>query len=67
MSVEDLKQKIQIAKDAGKLPMLVSITCGTTILAAYDPVEAVADICDEHGIWLHVDVSKADGLGTTVL
>ncbi|XP_041371959.1 glutamate decarboxylase 1-like [Gigantopelta aegis] len=57
MSLDDLKHKIQNAKDHGKIPMLVSITCGTTILAAYDPVEAVADICDEHGIWLHVDAA----------
>lgn len=41
----------------GAVPFLVSATSGTTVLGAFDPLEAVADVCQRHGLWLHVDVS----------
>jgi glutamate/tyrosine decarboxylase-like PLP-dependent enzyme len=25
------------------------------VTGAYDPIPAVADICERHGLWLHVD------------
>ena len=43
----------------GAVPFLVSATSGTTVLGAFDPLEAVADVCQRHGLWLHVDVSGA--------
>ena len=27
------------------------------MLGAFDPLEAIADVCQHHGLWLHVDVS----------
>lgn len=41
----------------GAVPFLVSATSGTTVLGAFDPLEAIADVCQRHGLWLHVDVS----------
>jgi len=40
---------------AGHVPCTVIATAGTTVLGAFDPLEELADICQEHGIWLHVD------------
>ncbi|KAM4701083.1 cysteine sulfinic acid decarboxylase isoform 2-T2 [Discoglossus pictus] len=57
MLPEDLEQKIQEAKSKGSFPLLVSATCGTTVLGAFDPLHEVADVCQRHGLWLHVDAA----------
>jgi aromatic-L-amino-acid decarboxylase len=40
---------------AGDRPIFVAATVGTTATTSVDPVPAIADICDELGLWLHVD------------
>ena len=39
------------------MPYMVVATAGTTVLGVFDPLEDIADVCDRHGLWLHVDVS----------
>jgi aromatic-L-amino-acid decarboxylase len=34
-------------------------TVGTTATTSVDPVPAIADLCTEHGAWLHVDAAYA--------
>ena len=41
-----------------EVPILVSLTSGTTVLGAFDPIRPVADICEKYKIWLHVDVNS---------
>jgi len=36
-------------------PFFVLATSGTTSSTAFDPVEAIADVCKDFGAWLHVD------------
>jgi glutamate/tyrosine decarboxylase-like PLP-dependent enzyme len=58
MIPSELDRKLTEAKAAGSLPFFVSTTSGTTVLGAFDPIEEIADVCENHGVWLHVDVSS---------
>ncbi|MDW3177363.1 MAG: pyridoxal-dependent decarboxylase [Acidimicrobiia bacterium] len=40
---------------ADKRPFFVYATSGTTSSTAFDPIDAIADICKDFGTWLHVD------------
>ncbi len=50
-----------IAQDraAGRRPIAVVATIGTTSSTSVDPVAAVADIAGREGLWLHVDAAYA--------
>jgi aromatic-L-amino-acid decarboxylase len=39
----------------GATPIAVVATGGTTLTGAVDPLDAVADVCAERDVWLHVD------------
>ncbi|MEK9663973.1 MAG: aminotransferase class V-fold PLP-dependent enzyme [Candidatus Nanopelagicales bacterium] len=40
---------------AGLTPIAIVATGGTTLTGAVDPLDAIADVCTEHKIWMHVD------------
>jgi aromatic-L-amino-acid decarboxylase len=40
---------------AGRIPMAVVASAGTVNTGAIDPLDAIADVCKEHDVWLHVD------------
>ena len=59
MIPEKLADAIDEDIDAGYLPICVIPTVGTTSTSSVDPVDAVADICEKYGIWLHIDTAYA--------
>lgn len=59
MSAEALAAAMRADADAGRRPVLVCPTVGTTGTGAVDPVRAVARVAVEHGAWVHVDAAWA--------
>lgn len=41
--------------DAGYRPIMINATSGTTVMGAFDPLDPIADVAREHGVWLHAD------------
>ncbi len=64
MKPEELAQRIEEDKRAGLIPCFVCATVGTTSSTAMDPLEAIGVICQQHGIWFHVDAAMS---GTAAL
>ena len=50
-----LRAAIDEAARVGRTPFAVVATAGTTVTSAFDPLGPIADVCDEAGLWLHVD------------
>ncbi len=55
MRPELLEQAIVADIAAGKRPCCIVASIGSTSTSAIEPVPAIADIAERHGIWLHVD------------
>jgi aromatic-L-amino-acid/L-tryptophan decarboxylase len=64
MRPEALAKQIVEDKRAGRVPCFVCATVGTTSSNAIDPLPAIAQICREHNLWLHVDAAMS---GTAAL
>jgi aromatic-L-amino-acid decarboxylase len=50
-----LRDMVKVDRSNGARPFLVVGSAGTVNTGAVDPFDAIADVCDEHGLWLHVD------------
>jgi len=52
-----LRRAIREDLAAGIRPFAVVATAGTTSTTSVDPVAAIAGVCEQHGLWLHVDAA----------
>ena len=55
MRVDALAEMLAADTAAGITPVAVVATAGTTLTGAVDPIDAIADVCDQFGVWLHID------------
>ena len=50
-----LEEAIRQDRSKGEVPIAVVASAGTVNTGAIDPLEAIADVCERHRVWLHVD------------
>jgi glutamate/tyrosine decarboxylase-like PLP-dependent enzyme len=50
-----LDAAIREDRSRGHVPVAVVASAGTVNTGAIDPLAEIADVCAEHGVWLHVD------------
>jgi glutamate/tyrosine decarboxylase-like PLP-dependent enzyme len=62
MDVAQLRAAIAADRAAGLRPVCVAASAGTVNTGAIDPLEVIADLCAEQGLWFHVDGAYG-GLG----
>lgn len=55
MIPDKLDEAIRADLDAGFQPIAVIASAGTVNTGAIDPLSDIADICQRHSVWLHVD------------
>ncbi|HJU73656.1 MAG TPA: pyridoxal-dependent decarboxylase [Gemmatimonadaceae bacterium] len=55
MRVDALRAAVRQDIDAGVRPIAVIATAGAVSTGAIDAIDEIADVCQEHGLWLHVD------------
>jgi glutamate/tyrosine decarboxylase-like PLP-dependent enzyme len=55
MRTDELRRVIREDIASGKTPIAVAASAGTTATGSIDPMEEIADICAEFGLWMHVD------------
>jgi aromatic-L-amino-acid decarboxylase len=59
MDVAALERAIAQDRGAGRRPMAIVGTIGTTSSTSVDPVAAIADVAGREALWLHVDSAYA--------
>jgi glutamate/tyrosine decarboxylase-like PLP-dependent enzyme len=57
MRADALERAIEADRVQGLSPFLVVASAGTTDTGVVDPIEEIAEICDEENLWLHVDAA----------
>jgi aromatic-L-amino-acid decarboxylase len=62
MDPGELRRAVEEDLAAGLRPVAVVATVGTTATTSIDPVPAIAELCHEHRLWLHVDAAHGGAM-----
>ncbi|MGS2616800.1 pyridoxal phosphate-dependent decarboxylase family protein [Micromonospora sp. LZ34] len=62
MRPEAVRRELDRCRRAGLVVMAVVATAGTTDFGTIDPLDGIATVCAEAGVWLHVDAAYGCGL-----
>jgi glutamate/tyrosine decarboxylase-like PLP-dependent enzyme len=57
MDAVALEAAVIADRNAGYRPFAVVGSAGTVSTGSIDPLDAIADLCAEHGIWFHIDAA----------
>jgi glutamate/tyrosine decarboxylase-like PLP-dependent enzyme len=57
MRPERLREMVEADRAAGLLPWMVIASAGTTDVGAVDPLDLIADVARDSGLWFHVDAA----------
>jgi glutamate/tyrosine decarboxylase-like PLP-dependent enzyme len=57
MQPQALRDAIESSRLAGDAPFCVVATAGSTVTGSVDPLDEIARVCAENGLWLHVDAA----------
>lgn len=55
MDVGELRRMLDEDRARGNLPFCVVAQVGSINVGALDPLDAIADVCAEYGLWFHAD------------
>jgi glutamate/tyrosine decarboxylase-like PLP-dependent enzyme len=62
MLAKHLDELVQKDINDGHQPFFVNATAGTTVLGAFDDINAISKVCKKHKLWLHVDGAYCGGV-----
>ncbi len=51
----DLPRALDLARERGRRVIAVVASACSTATGSFDPLNPIADFCEQHGLWLHVD------------
>ncbi|MDG9721573.1 lysine decarboxylase DesA [Streptomyces sp. DH41] len=57
-----LARELERCAADGLVPMAVVATGGTTDFGSIDPLPEIAELCEQYGVWMHVDAAYGCGL-----
>ncbi|KAE8679972.1 Tyrosine/DOPA decarboxylase 3 [Hibiscus syriacus] len=59
LSPSELRMAVETDVASGLVPVYLCLNLGTTSTTAIDPIEPLACVAKEHGMWVHVDAAYA--------
>ncbi|MFF4471034.1 lysine decarboxylase DesA [Streptomyces sp. NPDC001599] len=62
MQTVALARELERCVKDGLVPMAVVATGGTTDFGSIDPLPEIAGLCEQYGVWMHVDAAYGCGL-----